>query len=86
MLWTEGVAITYLSVLQNLYYNYLKFNLNVECPEICEEIYAPVCGTDGNTYDNECELQVEACSSHNDDLKVKHDGECQGKSHQMKNK
>ena len=57
-------------------------NLDAECPEFCSEIYAPVCGTDGNTYPNQCELKVQACYTHNDDLKVKHDGECKGKMSQ----
>ena len=52
--------------------------INTECPKHCPENYKPVCGTDGKTYSNECKLKVEACYTHNHDLKVKHDGECKG--------
>ena len=53
--------------------------IDSKCPNNCEEIYKPVCGTNGKTYNNECELKVEACYTHNHNLKVKHDGECKGK-------
>merc|ERR1719167_1431272 len=33
------------------------------CPENCTEQYQPVCGTDGTTYGNKCELQVASCNA-----------------------
>ncbi|DBA00261.1 TPA: hypothetical protein N0F65_007905 [Lagenidium giganteum] len=40
----------------------------------CMEIYQPVCGSDGKTYGNECELNVAKCD--NKKLKVASKGEC----------
>ncbi|KAM9342708.1 LOW QUALITY PROTEIN: agrin [Pholidichthys leucotaenia] len=45
------------------------------CPSECVESHQPVCGSDGNTYDSECELHVRACKEQMD-LKVVNQGEC----------
>ncbi|XP_036388152.1 agrin-like isoform X3 [Megalops cyprinoides] len=45
------------------------------CPTECVDSQQPVCGSDGVTYGNECELHVRACTTQQD-LKVVAQGEC----------
>ncbi|XP_066547264.1 agrin isoform X2 [Amia ocellicauda] len=45
------------------------------CPTECVDSHQPVCGSDGTTYSNECELNVRACTQQQD-LKVASQGEC----------
>ncbi|XP_016340249.1 agrin isoform X5 [Sinocyclocheilus anshuiensis] len=45
------------------------------CPKGCLETRQPVCGSDGMTYENECKLNVEACTKQLD-LRVVAHGEC----------
>ena len=67
---------------------YINVTLNSEpeCPDSCPQHYEPVCGTDHETYPNECELMVHACYTGDKDLKVKHDGKCNGKILSTENK
>lgn len=44
-------------------------------PCACPDIYAPVCGSDGKTYANECELNCE--KRYNADLTVVKRGRCE---------
>ena len=41
----------------------------VEVPELCADVYEPVCGCDGKTYGNYCEL-------HKNKVSLKYEGEC----------
>ncbi|XP_050436691.1 agrin-like [Adelges cooleyi] len=44
------------------------------CPS-CPEHHEPVCGTDGNTYSNECKLKYHSCQ-HKQIIDVSHKGAC----------
>ena len=46
------------------------------CPSSCIEVYAPICGSNGITYSNECFLQKEACLTKSQ-ISVSHTGSCQ---------
>ena len=46
-----------------------------KCDFVCIEIYAPVCGTDGKTYGNDCHMRLQACIDQKN-ITVSYKGEC----------
>ncbi|XP_063001126.1 agrin [Elgaria multicarinata webbii] len=46
-----------------------------ECQQVCQSVYDPVCGSDGLTYGNPCELDAMACALRKE-IRVKHKGAC----------
>lgn len=49
---------------------------SADCPQFCHRMFAPVCGSDGETYRNSCVLQQTACSAPELNLFEVADGEC----------
>uniref|UniRef100_A0A7M5UP92 Agrin n=1 Tax=Clytia hemisphaerica TaxID=252671 RepID=A0A7M5UP92_9CNID len=46
-----------------------------QCSMICPAVYEPVCGSDGQTHSNNCEMEMKACVKSSKIFKM-HDGEC----------
>ena len=56
----------------------LKFSFffyKIECPTVCTAFHAPICGDNGKTYSNKCQLDVESCQS-GKKIKIVSTGNC----------
>ena len=51
-------------------------DISDDCTEVCTYQNDPVCGTDGQTYSNPCELRKEACTNSKSQLRIAYRGDC----------
>ena len=51
-----------------------------ECSSVCITLWDPVCGSDGVTYGNDCELNVASCQNPGLNIIEAHSGQCEDDS------
>ncbi|XP_014677544.1 PREDICTED: serine protease inhibitor dipetalogastin-like [Priapulus caudatus] len=54
--------------------------MTTTAPCQCPRYVRPVCGTDGQTYQNACQLECASAAAGNEGLAVDHDGKCEQSS------
>ena len=56
-----------------------RYRVNTKCPGECPYTWEPVCGTDGQTYGNLCQLDFHNCHT-DSSISVAKVGECKSKN------
>ncbi|CAI5441603.1 unnamed protein product [Caenorhabditis angaria] len=81
-IWKKGKCETYSTPCSNIQCAhgancYIKSEDEAECQchNKCEDVMRPVCATNGETFDNECEMRKRACET-STNLSIKHHGTC----------
>ena len=47
-----------------------------DCKEHCPQLLRPICGSNGQTYNNICQMKVAKCKDKNKTLTMLHEGSC----------
>ncbi len=72
---TRAIRAEVIEVTLNKYVHANVKIFSLACPQFCPAIYAPICGSDGNTYSSECHLLKHNCNS-GQQVEIAYGGEC----------